>query len=140
MRAKPDRLRKRRSLARLDCRYNERVNESQRSTHAAFLGAWVLIALLVMFGWGYLGGRWLVYSTPGAALCLVPILGHALVLRGKSAGGGIVALACVVALVPALVALPFGFLYFVGVYPFVGLAWIAFLLANVVYGSKALKD
>lgn len=116
------------------------MDESKRSTHQAFLGVWVLVALLILFGWGYLGGNWFVYSTPGAALCLLPILGHALVLRGNAAGGGIVTLVCVVALIPALLALPFGFYYFLGVYPFMGLAWIAFLLANVVYGNKALKD
>lgn len=118
------------------------MNASQRSTHQAFLGVWVMIAALLFFGWGWLGfGGGFVYSTGGAALCALPILGHALVLRGQSAGGGLVALSCVAALVPAFITLPLGYYYhWLGVYPFMGLVWIAFLMANVSVGSKALRD
>lgn len=37
-----------------------------------------------------------------------------------------------------LCAMPFG--GYVGVYPFFGLVWVAFLLANVVDGARALHD
>lgn len=118
------------------------MNESQRSTHQAFLGAWILIAVLLFFGWGWLGfGGGLVFGPFGVALCAVPILGHAMAYRGQSAGGGIVALASVAALIPAFLTLPLGWYYhFVGVYPFVGLVWIAFLLSNVATGMKTLKS
>ena len=118
------------------------MKENSRSTHQALLGAWVLIAALLFFGWGWLGfGGGFVFGSFGAALCLIPISGHALAARGQSAGGGIVALSCVVALIPAFLTLPLGWYYhFVGVYPFMGLVWIAFLLSNVVAGMKTLRD
>jgi hypothetical protein len=118
------------------------MNDTERSTHQAFFGAWILIAVLLFFGWGWLGfGGGFVFGGFGAALCLVPLVGHALAMKGQSAGGGIVALSCLAALVPAFLTLPVGWYYhFVGVYPFVGLVWIAFLLSNVATGLKTLKS
>ena len=115
------------------------MDDPKRQTHQALLGAWGLIVVLLLFG-----PPWVGYGLPRpfpfaeALLCGLPMLGHVLVLRGQAAGGGIVALVCGVALIPAFLAVPFG--GYVGVYPFFGLVWVAFLLANVVYGSRALRD
>lgn len=115
------------------------MDDTKRTTHQALLGAWALIVVLLLFGPPWVGyGLWRPFPGAQAILCGLPILGHALVLRGRDAGGGLVALVSAVALVPAFLAVPFG--YYVGVYPFFGLVWIAFLLANVVYGARALQD